>query len=284
MQVNEEEPPHLCAIREVREETGFDSSALLKPTVYLERPVSDTFVRLYIVAGVPKSFAFHPETRNEIKNIQWFPVQDLPTDKHDNSKNAIGVYPNNFYGVIPFVNDLKEWIRIKKGLPPTTNDVMKKLFRSYSPNQHQNLIRTTGSFVKGNGANHGRNNRQRTQSLSAPLCLENGNDYNGYHQNPSTNGFRNNAHYGSNNANNITTPKFNKHQQHQQQFNKKQKSLAKMKLFTDESDECRGETVKNFVAERVNGAVNETPKVGAIRLVQVWQDVQIDWNRILKDL
>lgn len=50
------------------------------------------------------------ETR---RKIQWFPVFDLPVDRHDQTARALagGVSHNNFYTVMPFVADLQTWVR-----------------------------------------------------------------------------------------------------------------------------------------------------------------------------
>lgn len=107
----------------------------------MERPVSDTIVRLYIVVGVPISFDFRPETRNEIKKIQWFRIDDLPVDRHDNSKNALGIYANSFYSVIPFVNPIKDFIQTRSGqwMSFTNHVTTPKFHKIFHPQQqHQN--------------------------------------------------------------------------------------------------------------------------------------------------
>ncbi|KAK6050831.1 hypothetical protein COOONC_11665 [Cooperia oncophora] len=67
-------------------------------------------VRLYIVPDVPTDFPFAPQTRNEIRKIQWFNVWDLPTDRNDQF-HKLGILSNhNFYTVMPFVQDLQKYI------------------------------------------------------------------------------------------------------------------------------------------------------------------------------
>lgn len=79
--VNEGEPPHECAIREVLEETGLDIRPYLKEDEYIERQVHGQMARLYIICGVPMDIEFKPKTRNEIKDMQWFKVSNLPCHK-----------------------------------------------------------------------------------------------------------------------------------------------------------------------------------------------------------
>lgn len=73
--MNETEDPHLCAIREVLEETGYDCSRLLKERHFLEHTQGEGVTRLYIVPGVQKDYDFKPQTRKEIRSIKWFPLK-----------------------------------------------------------------------------------------------------------------------------------------------------------------------------------------------------------------
>ena len=102
--VNEDEDPSHCAVREVLEETGFDISNLIDENEYIESVINEQLVRLYIICGVQKDTKFQPKTRNEIKNVDWFSLADLPNNKKDMTpKVKIGVGPNAFFMVIPFV-------------------------------------------------------------------------------------------------------------------------------------------------------------------------------------
>ncbi|KAL6262636.1 hypothetical protein P5V15_005429 [Pogonomyrmex californicus] len=113
--VNEDEEPFHCAIREVLEETGFDISNLIDKNEYIESVINDQVVRLYIISGVQKDTKFQPKTRKEIKNVEWFAVADLPNTKKDMTpKLKIGVGPNAFFMVVPFVKRMKRWIQEKQ--------------------------------------------------------------------------------------------------------------------------------------------------------------------------
>nr|CAG4644399.1 EOG090X0GLS [Lepidurus arcticus] len=112
--VNEGEDPAKCAAREVFEETNFDMSHLMDPNDYLETTVHDQLTRLYVVSGVPYATKFTPRTRNEIRSIQWFPVQDLPLSKKDNTpKVKLGLSSNCFFLVFPFVKGMGDTFRAK---------------------------------------------------------------------------------------------------------------------------------------------------------------------------
>ncbi len=104
--VNEDEPPHDCAVREVFEETGFDISPYIDPQQYLEAVINDQTVWLFLIPGVPSSTHFQPRTKYEIRDVRWFTIADLPESK----SAAVAVTPgkpttgrNNFFMVIPFV-------------------------------------------------------------------------------------------------------------------------------------------------------------------------------------
>ncbi|CAH0553454.1 unnamed protein product [Brassicogethes aeneus] len=107
--VNEEEDPAHCAVREVLEETGFDISNYIDPNEFLESIINDQLVRLYIVRNVPLNTKFEPKTRCEIKACTWFLINDLPNNKKDSTpKVKMGVSPNSFFMVLPFVKRLKQ--------------------------------------------------------------------------------------------------------------------------------------------------------------------------------
>ncbi|CAG2169187.1 unnamed protein product, partial [Oppiella nova] len=114
--INESEPYVVCAAREVKEETGYDCSDTISDQIYLERSVNEKTVRLYIVRDVKKDFPFAPLARNEIKDIKWFAVADLPVRTYsqepdpNQNPNALKANPNHFYNVCPFVKPLRRWV------------------------------------------------------------------------------------------------------------------------------------------------------------------------------
>lgn len=113
--VNEDEAPHLCAAREVHEETGFDISEYLEEDEWIEQVINDQTVRLYLIPGVPETTQFKTNTRCEIKDIRWFDINSLPGSRTDQtSKQKLGLAPNSFYMVIPFLRDIKHWVKLKQ--------------------------------------------------------------------------------------------------------------------------------------------------------------------------
>lgn len=103
--VNENESEAACARREVLEETGFDiEQAGMREDQYLQIQMQEQTIRLYIVDGVSMKTKFEPRTRKEIKEVRWFPIDDLPVHRKDHrTKHRLGFSPNSFFMVIPFV-------------------------------------------------------------------------------------------------------------------------------------------------------------------------------------
>ena len=102
--VFEEESEAKCAQREVLEETGFDITSRIVDDQYLQININEQTIRLYIVTDVSKKTEFAPRTRREIKEVRWFPIDDLPVHRKDTrSKQSLGFSPNAFFMVIPFV-------------------------------------------------------------------------------------------------------------------------------------------------------------------------------------
>ncbi|CAH0725097.1 unnamed protein product, partial [Brenthis ino] len=109
--VNEDEEPWKCAAREVLEETGFDISHLINKQDYIEAMIHDQIVRLYIIGYISRDTKFQPRTRNEIKACEWFPIADLPANRKDMTpKVKMGVSPNAFFMVLPFVKRMRRWV------------------------------------------------------------------------------------------------------------------------------------------------------------------------------
>ena len=110
--VNQDETPRDCATREVLEETGFDVTGRMSQNVYIESklPLSGRLFRYYLVPGVSRNTRFKPRTRNEIRDVRWFPVEQLPSCQSDIRTTKLGGR-NRFSMVSPFIQRLKEeWI------------------------------------------------------------------------------------------------------------------------------------------------------------------------------
>lgn len=121
--VNEDEAPHDCAVREVLEETGFDIKNRISKERYIEQKITDQLVRLYIIPGVSRDTKFNPKTRKEIRNIEWFPIDKLPSHRNDMTpKSKLGLAPNRFFMAIPFIRPLRDWVARWRGHESTDSE------------------------------------------------------------------------------------------------------------------------------------------------------------------
>ncbi|KAM0259436.1 hypothetical protein ACHAQJ_003330 [Trichoderma viride] len=124
--INKDEDDLDCAVREVYEETGLDlREAGLVPNegkpIYIEIPMREQHLRLYVFRDVPMDTLFQPRTRKEISKIEWYKLSDLPTLRKKGPQNnnhqydsSPGTNANKFYMVAPFLVPLKKWIISQK--------------------------------------------------------------------------------------------------------------------------------------------------------------------------
>ncbi|KAK6099580.1 mRNA-decapping enzyme subunit 2 [Batrachochytrium dendrobatidis] len=126
--INKDEPEIACAVREVYEEIGFDTSPYIRQNEYVERTMSEQHIRLYIIAGIPESTEFSTKTRKEIGDIRWFDLAQLPgynSAEYDSGQQHFSAASSTnidgspkklkFYLVTSFVSALRRWVcRFKK--------------------------------------------------------------------------------------------------------------------------------------------------------------------------
>ncbi|KAI0073140.1 DCP2-domain-containing protein [Panus rudis PR-1116 ss-1] len=106
--INEQEPRHRCAVREVLEETGYDLDGQIDTGNVVEISIKEQSISLFIVPNVPEDFPFKTRTRKEISQISWFKLTDLPTWKRNKA------VPGKFYLITPFIGPLRNFIREHK--------------------------------------------------------------------------------------------------------------------------------------------------------------------------
>lgn len=96
--VNENETEFACAVREVYEETGFDVSPHCKEEDNLQAFIDGKQIKLFVACNVPESTVFTTQTRKEISEVAFHPLDALPKT----------------YAVNPFLEKLKRWITKRK--------------------------------------------------------------------------------------------------------------------------------------------------------------------------
>lgn len=169
--VNENEDPVKCAVREVYEETGFDCAHLIQPNDFVEGQTSNyQYTRLYIVKNVPADTNFCPRTRNEIKDCQWFVLDQLPTNRNDDGyfKDQRKIRANSFYMILPFISKLKHWIMNERLGNATGHNKRKQQQHGQRSGNKKNLVFTkqpSSPFFPNNvELHHARNGKQRNKS------------------------------------------------------------------------------------------------------------------------
>ncbi|KAJ3272351.1 mRNA-decapping enzyme subunit 2 [Terramyces sp. JEL0728] len=102
--INQGESETSCAIREVT-------------FINAERRINDQRIRLYIISGIDEDVQFSTQTRKEIGDIKWHPINSLPGYHNPelDSSSKYAVHTNNkkhkYYMVTPFVSGLRKWLR-----------------------------------------------------------------------------------------------------------------------------------------------------------------------------
>ncbi|PVH14639.1 uncharacterized protein CXQ87_002786 [Candidozyma duobushaemuli] len=97
-----------CAIREVREETGFDAKAYVNEKDFVERTVFGKNMKIFLARGVPEDTEFAALSRFEISSIKWFDLKKLQKSLKNN--------PQKFFAVDPIIKALTTWVNKNKGL------------------------------------------------------------------------------------------------------------------------------------------------------------------------
>ncbi|XP_011299146.1 m7GpppN-mRNA hydrolase isoform X1 [Fopius arisanus] len=163
--VNEDEDPSHCAVREVLEETGFDISKLIDKNEYIESTINDRLVRLYIITGVQKETKFQPRTRKEIKSVEWFSLMDLPNNPKDMTpKVKMGVGPNAFFMVVPFVRRMKRWVLEKQQKAKQLSTTAKRHRRKSLGDAESGVRNRRQGLQSQNGCTEIKNERQSNTS------------------------------------------------------------------------------------------------------------------------
>jgi len=112
--VNEEEAADRCAVREVYEETGYSIAEKIDPNMYITKTINDQECGLFLIHGVPMNTKFKPIAKFEISEIDWFPLDLLPSSKNDPIPPELGMSYNSLFMAMPFVKDIRKWVAREK--------------------------------------------------------------------------------------------------------------------------------------------------------------------------
>lgn len=111
---NKGEDDHVCAAREVTEETGYDIGPKLRMEDHLEFVLGQQRMRLYIIPGVKDDTLFAPQTKKEVSEIAWHRVDELPVTNGESVVHHRGPTGQKYFMVFPFAAPLKTWIAKKR--------------------------------------------------------------------------------------------------------------------------------------------------------------------------
>jgi len=150
---NEGETAEESAIREVKEETGFDIKSRLVPEHYHELELNGQINRLFYICNVPLDTKFVAECPQEITGMKWFLADRLPEKKSD-SKMLIDGKMQTFFMVVPFAKNLKKFIhkcktnKIFPALPKTPKNAQKAHRNTQLPHTSQKITKILRTFHK----------------------------------------------------------------------------------------------------------------------------------------
>lgn len=105
--INKNESDLKCAIREIKEEIGLDCEKLIDENEFVElsENLKRKKIRYYMITGVNENYKFNPQTRKEIEEIKWFPIENLFKNKRLSSE---------FYPLKKCLPKILIWIKKKK--------------------------------------------------------------------------------------------------------------------------------------------------------------------------
>ncbi|GJQ14073.1 hypothetical protein GpartN1_g5864.t1 [Galdieria partita] len=124
--VGKDESYETCAVREAREEVGFDVSKQLFRENLLTSNWQGHESYIFIVPGIPDTTKFETNTRKEISEIKWHDIFSLPSP--DDDSGGTELHPklkrSRFFSVLPFVKPLQSWVLSRNRKLGVTRDFL----------------------------------------------------------------------------------------------------------------------------------------------------------------
>lgn len=101
--INKHESELQCAIREVKEEVGFDISGSVDEKLFVSRNHKQQITKLFIVSGVPESTQFATQTKGEVDSIKWIRLDALASSSHGSPRKSQLLHS--------FLKDILGWVK-----------------------------------------------------------------------------------------------------------------------------------------------------------------------------
>ncbi|KAH3674648.1 hypothetical protein WICMUC_003194 [Wickerhamomyces mucosus] len=108
--ISKDEDDLSCAIREVKEEIGFDIGPFTNENEYIERTIRNKNYKIYLCRDIPEDFEFKPQVRNEINDIQWKDFKWIYNRIRKSSNPGL-----KFFLIQSIVTPLWDWVKRNRG-------------------------------------------------------------------------------------------------------------------------------------------------------------------------
>ena len=141
-----------CAVREVREEIGFDCRPFIDENDFVERTIKGKNYKIFFVKNIPESTKFEPIARFEISDIKWFDIKSLPKKVKNSS--------STYFIVGTMLKPLLKWVNKSQG--PNGGELILQLEQRLKKLMGLNISTNADSQVNSN------TNEQKQKSVEVP--------------------------------------------------------------------------------------------------------------------
>jgi mRNA-decapping enzyme subunit 2 len=162
--INQDEAELVCAAREVKEEIGFDLTPYLHADHFVHHTFNEQSVKLYIVTGIPESTNFAPQTRKEIRAIEWHAIDSIMSARSPaNPKKSA----NKYWTISAFIPKLKQWL-VKNSNNNKMNNNNRNNKRKLSPKPESLAPSDDTSPTNHRNQKRGRRGGRKSPTSEAP--------------------------------------------------------------------------------------------------------------------
>lgn len=154
-----------CAIREVKEEIGFDLTPFIRKQDFIERNFKAKNYKIFIAKNVPEDTDFKPLARNEIAKIKWISFKKLIKDiKSNSTASKYFIIPSMINPLISYVKRQQSEIN-EAQLKKDAEIKLKFLLGLNSPKTTTDPGRDLLEFIKQSAANKQIKDQQQLQTF-----------------------------------------------------------------------------------------------------------------------